>query len=34
MLAWFRSHAARGRGYQTEINRVLRQHVQRAGNRD
>ncbi len=27
LLAWFRSHADGGRGYQSEINRVLRQHV-------
>jgi uncharacterized protein (DUF4415 family) len=26
VLAWFRDHAE-GRGYQTEINRVLRRHV-------
>jgi uncharacterized protein (DUF4415 family) len=26
LLAWFKERA-RGRGYQTEINRVLRQHV-------
>ena len=26
ILAWFKEHALRG-GYQTEINRVLRQHV-------
>jgi uncharacterized protein (DUF4415 family) len=26
VLAWFKEHAG-GRGYQTEINRVLRQHV-------
>lgn len=26
LLAWFKEHAE-GRGYQTEINRVLRQHV-------
>jgi len=30
VLAWFRQHAAAGRGYQSEINRVLRQHVQHA----
>lgn len=28
VLAWFRSHAEGGKGYQSEINRVLRQHVQ------
>jgi uncharacterized protein (DUF4415 family) len=27
LLAWFRSHAEPGRGYQSEINRVLRLHV-------
>ncbi|WP_239992094.1 BrnA antitoxin family protein [Rhodopila globiformis] len=27
VLAWFRSHAGDGKGYQSEINRVLRQHV-------
>jgi uncharacterized protein (DUF4415 family) len=27
VLAWFKSHADSGRGYQSEINRVLRQHV-------
>jgi uncharacterized protein (DUF4415 family) len=32
VLAWFREHAASG-GYQTEINRVLRQHVARAEKR-
>ena len=30
VLAWFRDHAD-GRGYQTEINRVLRRHVMSAG---
>ncbi len=30
VVAWFRDHA-RGRGYQTEINRVLRQHVASVG---
>ena len=29
VLAWFKDHA-RGRGYQTEINRVLRRHVAEA----
>lgn len=29
VLAWFRRKAPGGRGYQTEINRALRQHVQR-----
>jgi uncharacterized protein (DUF4415 family) len=27
LLTWFKSHADGGRGYQSEINRVLRQHV-------
>lgn len=30
VVAWFKEHAE-GRGYQTEINRVLRQHVTEAG---
>ena len=30
ILAWFKRNAPGGRGYQTEINRVLRQHVQRS----
>lgn len=29
VLAWFKRRAPGGRGYQTEINRALRQHVQR-----
>ncbi len=29
LVAWFKRHAPGGRGYQTEINRALRQHVQR-----
>jgi len=29
VLAWFRGHAEGGRGYQSEINRALRAHVQR-----
>ncbi len=33
VLAWFRANAPGGRGYQTEINRVLREHAQRAVNR-
>ena len=33
VLAWFKEHA-QGRGYQTEINRVLRQHVAEADRRD
>jgi uncharacterized protein (DUF4415 family) len=27
VLAWFKDHAEGGRGYQSEINRALRQHV-------
>ncbi len=27
VLAWFKDKAADGRGYQTEINKVLRRHV-------
>ena len=30
VLAWFKQTAPGGRGYQTEINRALRQHVQRS----
>ena len=30
VLSWFKEHAD-GRGYQTEINRVLRRHVASAG---
>ena len=29
LLAWFRAHAREGRGYQTDINRALREHVER-----
>ncbi len=29
IIAWFRAHAREGRGYQTDINRALREHVQR-----
>ena len=32
VVAWFKRRAPRGRGYQTEINRALRQHVQRSEN--
>ena len=28
IVAWFKTHAQGGRGYQTDINRVLREHVQ------
>ena len=30
VVAWFRANAPGGRGYQTEINRVLREHARRA----
>ncbi len=30
VLAWFKRNAPGWRGYQTEINRVLRQHVQQS----
>ena len=29
VIAWFRARAQGGRGYQTDINRALRQHVER-----
>ena len=29
IVTWFRTHAEGGRGYQTDINRALREHVQR-----
>ena len=29
IVAWFKAHAPGGRGYQTDINRALREHVQR-----
>lgn len=32
VLAWFKRQAPGGRGYQTEINRTLRQHIQRSEN--
>lgn len=28
VVAWFKQHAGEGRGYQSEINRALRRHVQ------
>lgn len=31
IIAWFRAHAQDGRGYQTDINRALREHVHRGG---
>ena len=32
VLAWFRANTPSGRGYQTEINRVLREHARRVLN--
>ena len=32
VIAWFKANAPGGRGYQTEMNRVLRRHVQQALN--
>ena len=32
VLAWFKKRVPGGRGYQTEINRALREHVQRSQN--
>jgi uncharacterized protein (DUF4415 family) len=29
LIAWFKSHAAQGQGYQTNINRALRDYVAR-----
>ena len=29
VVAWFKEHARDGRGYQTDINRALREHVDR-----
>jgi uncharacterized protein (DUF4415 family) len=29
VVAWFKRHAEGGRGYQTDINRALREHVRR-----
>lgn len=29
LVHWFRAHAREGRGYQTDINRALREHVHR-----
>ena len=33
VVEWFKSHAHDGRGYQTDINRALREHVHRRENR-
>ncbi len=29
LISWFKAHAPGGRGYQTDINRALREHVER-----
>ena len=29
VVDWFRTHVAKGRGYQTAINKALREHMQR-----
>lgn len=31
VVTWFREHAPEGEGYQTDINRALRTHVERQG---
>ena len=31
IIAWFKSRAPGGRGYQTDINGALREHVERVG---
>ena len=33
LIAWFRKHATKGEGYQTRINRALRDYVQRQSRR-
>ena len=33
VVAWFRANAPNGRGYQTEMNRVLREHAKGASKR-
>ena len=33
VLAWFRANTPNGRGYQTEMNRVLREHATRTSKR-
>ena len=33
VIAWFKQHAPGGKGYQTDINRALRNHVQRESGR-
>ena len=34
VVAWFKERAPGGRGYQTEINRALREHVDRTSRRE
>lgn len=34
VVAWFKDHAPKGHGYQTNINRALREHVQRRARRN
>ena len=33
VLAWFKGHTEGGRGYQSEINRALRQHIENSEKR-
>ncbi len=33
VVAWFRANAPNGRGYQTEMNRVLREHASKTSKR-
>ncbi len=33
VVAWFKGRAAKGRGYQTNINQALREHVERQARR-
>ena len=33
ILAWFKGHAEGGRGYQSEINRALRRHIENSEKR-
>ena len=34
VISWFKAHAQGGRGYQTDINRALREHVVRCERED
>ena len=34
IIAWFKAHAQGGRGYQTDINGALREHVQKTSHSD